>query len=186
MRHPSRYPQRPPKTRAGCSALPRPCPAWACKYSLALIIDGEPTYPPGFSCCLDFCDENEDGATLEAVGAVIATTGRRGRDRTRVRQRLGVTRELVRQIEAAAIAKLRAALPEAELRELLRDVASLETQGFTWPSSLDGAGHGTMFSELHAEMSLRHPDEPHSQQERPPCRAPLPPSLAAMAKRLGR
>lgn len=90
-----------PRTRADCAAVARPCPFVGCRYhvyldvgptgSIKLNFPGmEPwEMPAAASCVLDVADRG--GQTLEEVGAV-----------------LNFTRERGRQVEAAALAKLRA------------------------------------------------------------------------------
>ncbi len=101
-----------PKTRADCSAVPRPCPFVSCIHHLFLDVsartgaiklnfpDLEPDeLPADASCVLDVADR--DGETLESVGRAM-----------------NLTRERVRQVEVKGLAKLEAVL---ELRGL-RDV----------------------------------------------------------------
>lgn len=92
-----------PKTRGDCldggSNAARPCPYAGCRYHLALYVShtGAITVPFGDgdvarlrqSCALDVVDAHPNGATLDEVGLV-----------------LNVSRERVRQIEAAAQRKL--------------------------------------------------------------------------------
>src|SRR5271155_840590 len=90
-----------PQTRADCASVPRPCPFVGCKYNLYLDVnvdngsirlnfpDREPSdLPADRSCVLDM---TEDGAsTLEHSGNAI-----------------NLTRERIRQVEEAALAKVR-------------------------------------------------------------------------------
>jgi hypothetical protein len=102
------YPERfgRPRTRADCKDLPRPCPFVGCQFNLYLDIshrsgairwnyDCEP-WEMVSSCALDVADEG--GVTLEETG-----------------QHLGLTRERVRQVEVAALAKLAALDDRPEL-----------------------------------------------------------------------
>lgn len=100
-----------PLTRADCIRGPRPCPWVSCRYHLYL--DYYPRYKkirlnfPNLhvwemreTCALDVADLGHK--QLQAVGDV-----------------LGITRERVRQIEVAAILKLRKRLPPDILEELI-------------------------------------------------------------------
>ena len=91
-----------PKTRADCARIPRPCPFVGCKHNLFLdynratgnirwnFPNREPKdMPRAGSCALDVADQG--GVTLNATGEMI-----------------NLTRERVRQIETAALRKLRA------------------------------------------------------------------------------
>jgi hypothetical protein len=73
-------------TRADCRDGERPCPLAHCRFHLADV--APPEHLREHSCVLDLADRG--GMTLERVAAV-----------------LGCTREWVRQIEAAALKKLR-------------------------------------------------------------------------------
>jgi len=88
-----------PQTRADCIDGPRPCPWTKCRHHLAEF--GRNTHafrngvakwapPDGETCSLDVADRGEQ--TLETIGAILR-----------------VTRERVRQIEARALVKIRAA-----------------------------------------------------------------------------
>ncbi len=106
------YPERDywkPRTRKDCAEVPRPCPYVSCKYHL--FLDVHPVrgsikinfrdievWEMEESCALDVAERG--GITLEDVGDMM-----------------NLTRERVRQLEAAAIAKLKA----AEDVEFLRD-----------------------------------------------------------------
>lgn len=86
-----------PKTRADCVGGERPCPWAACRYHLLLDVTSEGTirvYAEDIeemheTCALDVADREEEGATLEQVGDLLA-----------------ITRERVRQIETRALLKL--------------------------------------------------------------------------------
>lgn len=84
-----------PATRADCESSPRPCPWVSCRHHLHLDVDPRgnlklaPEGQPGDSCALDVAEQG--GATLEEVGELLG----------------GLTRERVRQIEQAALAKVR-------------------------------------------------------------------------------
>lgn len=102
-----------PKTRADCSAVPRPCPFVACIHHLYLDVHARTgnikmnfpdlevdELPADASCALDVADR--DGATLEAVGVVM-----------------NLTRERVRQIEVKAYARLVALRDMVGLRDVV-------------------------------------------------------------------
>ncbi len=77
-----------PKLRAECASLPRPCPFPECHHHLAPDSRGEPFV---YSCALDAAD---DGAhTIDEVAEI-----------------LGATREEIRDVEIAALRKLRTTL----------------------------------------------------------------------------
>jgi transcriptional regulator with XRE-family HTH domain len=91
-----------PQTRADCAGGERPCPWVGCKWHLWLVSAGARTIRhqrraledlPA-SCALDVADEGPH--TLDEVG-----------------QALGITRERVRQIEEAALPRLRRGLERA-------------------------------------------------------------------------
>jgi hypothetical protein len=89
----------PPKTRAQCAGVPRPCPYYCCRENLRSKrrADGSVViYPSDHpdSCALDVAESGEE-LSLEEVGERLG----------------GLTRERVRQIELAAIAKLRKKMP---------------------------------------------------------------------------
>lgn len=75
----------PPLTRGDCVDGPRPCPWTGCRYHLADVVRSRTLTE---TCCLDVAARGEE--TLDAVGKI-----------------LGVTRERIRQIEAAALTRLR-------------------------------------------------------------------------------
>jgi hypothetical protein len=88
-----------PKTRGECAGGERPCPFTSCKYHLYLDVHPDrgslkfnyPTLEPWEmkeTCVLDIADRG--GLTLEEVGALLS-----------------VTRERIRQIEAAFLNQLR-------------------------------------------------------------------------------
>jgi hypothetical protein len=90
-----------PVTRADCADIPRPCPYVGCKHHLYLDVnrdtgnirvnfpDRDPDkMPANGSCVLDITDEGS--VTLEQAGAYI-----------------NLTRERIRQVEAAGLDKLR-------------------------------------------------------------------------------
>jgi len=89
-----------PKCRAECAEVPRPCPYVSCRYNLYLDVteigtlkmnwpDADPDEMTE-SCALDVADNG--GITLETVAALV-----------------GMTRERIRQIEAAAVERANAA-----------------------------------------------------------------------------
>lgn len=92
-----------PTTRAHCRHIPRPCPFISCQYHLYIDVglggglklnrpDLEPwEMPPGASCVLDAADAG--GLTSDDVGELM-----------------NLSRERIRQIEAAALPKLRKGL----------------------------------------------------------------------------
>ena len=92
-----------PSTRGDCRGGPRPCPLLSCRWNLYCDVskqgglklnrpDLEPwEMPPGASCVLDAADAG--GLTLEDVGELM-----------------NLSRERIRQIEAAALSKLRKGL----------------------------------------------------------------------------
>jgi hypothetical protein len=82
-----------PRTRAECERGVRPCPFVSCRFNLALDIGRRGSLKvnrPEESCVLDVADEG--GATRDRIGAAM-----------------GISRDAVRLIETAAIAKLREA-----------------------------------------------------------------------------
>lgn len=114
-----------PKTRGDCVDGPRPCPWISCRYSLFLDVKpngnirlnfpGIETEVDGFdrmpaSCVLDVADEG--GGTLEAVGDA-----------------LGITREMVRQMELVIQAKLLASGLAAALWQSLEPVHGPDVDG---------------------------------------------------------
>jgi hypothetical protein len=89
-----------PRTRAECVDGPRPCPWVSCRYHLALDVSprtgsikvthpGREPWELAATCALDVAAEHPEGLALEDVA-----------------QRMNLTRERVRQIEAATLAKL--------------------------------------------------------------------------------
>lgn len=102
-----------PKTRADCTAVPRPCPFVSCVHHLFLDVsartgsiklnfpDLEPDeLPADASCVLDVADR--DGETLQRVGNIM-----------------NLTRERVRQVEVKGLAKLEAITGVRGLRDLV-------------------------------------------------------------------
>lgn len=91
---------QPPRTRGDCEHGPRPCPWVDCRYHLAIeqataqAGNGSAPLDTSQSCALDVADlaELAGGLTLEDTGEI-----------------LGITRERVRQIEAAALVNARRA-----------------------------------------------------------------------------
>ena len=91
-----------PKTRGECVNGPRPCPFVSCKYHLYLDVNPKngaiklnfpdlEVWELPITCALDVADLAEDkGYTLEAIGSIM-----------------NLTRERIRQMEAAIIKKLR-------------------------------------------------------------------------------
>lgn len=98
------FPAR-PRIRADCARVPRPCPyAGSCRHHLYFEAAAKGA---GFdltaateTCALDLADRG--GLTLEEVGVAMR-----------------VTRERIRQIESAALKKLRAGLGGGALAEAL-------------------------------------------------------------------
>ena len=114
-----------PRTRADCKDGPRPCAWISCRYNLFLDVKpngnirlnfpGVVTEVDGFdrmpaSCVLDVADEG--GGTLEAVGDA-----------------LGITREMVRQMELVIQAKLLASGLAAALWQSLEPIHGPEVDG---------------------------------------------------------
>ncbi|HMJ12810.1 MAG TPA: sigma factor-like helix-turn-helix DNA-binding protein [Polyangiaceae bacterium] len=98
-----------PATRAECGSVPRPCPFVSCKHHLYLDVSQRTgsiklnfpdleVWEMSSSCALDVADEG--GATLESVGSI-----------------LNVTRERVRQLELAALARLTTVRDMKHLRD---------------------------------------------------------------------
>ncbi len=88
-----------PRTRGECADGPRPCPWVSCKHHLFLDVTRHGGLKLNFpdlepdqleqTCSLDVADEDEDGATLERVGALM-----------------NVTRERIRQLEVRGLHKV--------------------------------------------------------------------------------
>jgi Sigma-70, region 4 len=98
-----------PQTREECHQTVRPCPFVSCRFNLYLDVredgvlrlnfpDKEPDEVTA-SCSLDLA--NDGPRTLEQVAALM-----------------GMSKERARQIESAALAKLKAALPRPEDRDI--------------------------------------------------------------------
>lgn len=123
-----------PKTRGDCAGVPRPCPYVACNQHLYLDVkpNGNVQFnfpgcepwemPADFSCALDVADAG--GSTLEQVSDGFS-----------------VVRERIRQIEAAALKKLRALAPElaAHLADRERRYSMLDLVEPGWDVGRAGA-----------------------------------------------
>lgn len=99
-----------PATRAECADGPRPCPYVSCRYHLYLDVSDRTgsiklNFPDlevwelAASCALDIADDG--AATLEDVGTIM-----------------NVTRERIRQLELAALARLSMVRDMRELRDV--------------------------------------------------------------------
>ena len=105
-----------PKTREDCKNSERPCPWVGCRHNLYLDINPStgsikmnfPDAEPGdliYSCILDIVDVYAEGVCLEDVASMM-----------------NLTRERVRQIEAAAGARVRSSMMAQEYkRNFIRD-----------------------------------------------------------------
>ena len=93
--------RRPPVTRGDCLDGPRPCPWRACRYHLGCEVRGKGN---GESCALDLADRG--GISMAEVAAA-----------------LGVSKQRIEQIEAAALAKLNRALRRLGVEDGGRDAA---------------------------------------------------------------
>lgn len=102
-----------PRTRADCAGGERPCPWVGCRYHLYIDVNPQtgslilnfPDLEPWelkHTCALDGADQ--DGMTLEEVGAVM-----------------NLTRERIRQVETKGLLRLKRASPTPE------ELAALET-----------------------------------------------------------
>jgi hypothetical protein len=102
-----------PATRADCADGPRPCPYVSCRYHLYLDVSDRTgsiklNFPDlevwelAASCALDIADDG--AATLEDVGTIM-----------------NVTRERIRQLELAALARLSMVRDMRELRDVTAD-----------------------------------------------------------------
>lgn len=98
-----------PRDRNECKSIPRPCPFVTCRYNLYLDVRGDGVLRINFpdrepedmlaSCALDLA---EDGPrTLDSVAGLM-----------------GMSKERARQIETAAMQKLRVALGTKEYHDL--------------------------------------------------------------------
>lgn len=108
---------RKPKTRAGCSSSPRPCPFASCRFNLTAdvnsrgevreveLVDGAP------SCVLDVVESSAD-PTLDEVGGWLGLEG-----------------ETVRGVELAALAKFKRRGRLAGLEVFEERPAALEFEG---------------------------------------------------------
>jgi hypothetical protein len=103
-----------PSKRSQCASGPRPCPYVSCRYHLYLDVSRRTgsiklnfpdleVWEMAITCALDIADDG--GATLEDVGAIM-----------------NVTRERIRQLELAALARLAIVRDMKELREFIDDV----------------------------------------------------------------
>lgn len=106
LMHPEDTSSGRPRTRGDCLAMERPCPYAGCRFHLFIDVNERTgaikyNYPHleidqlPETCCLDVADQ--DGMTLEDVGEL-----------------LNVTRERIRQIEIAALAKVSPSLGSAD------------------------------------------------------------------------
>jgi hypothetical protein len=103
-----------PRTRADCSAIPRPCPFASCRHHLYAEISEQGWLKLNFphldvldmkeSCSLDVADRSEDvgGVTLEVLGELF-----------------NISLEGARQVELDVLGELRAKLGEDEVRAIL-------------------------------------------------------------------
>lgn len=105
-----------PKTRGDCFRVPRPCPYISCRYHLYLDIDGKGHVKVNTKKSLD---EMEETCALDAAG-------RTSRTLEDVAALLSVTRERVRQIEQAAVVRLRVIMSDGVFSEDEEAVGELE------------------------------------------------------------
>lgn len=101
-----------PKTRGECPTK-RPCPFVSCQYHLYLDVTDHGSIKYNFhgrapwelneSCALDIAEEHPDGKPLSHIG-----------------KHFGLTRERIRQIEVAALKKIRKEYDLDDLQNLLR------------------------------------------------------------------
>jgi hypothetical protein len=96
-----------PRRRADCENEARPCPFVSCRYHLYLDVapsgniklnhPGLEVWDMAQTCALDVADFNPEGLPLEEVGDLM-----------------NLTRERCRQIEFAAVGKIRNAVPRKD------------------------------------------------------------------------
>lgn len=153
QRHPAA-----PRTRADCINGPRPCPFIACKMHLWLDIGrrGHRSHvvkwhfrgvyvcpsqmPKRSSCALDLADDHaQGGMTLGEIGAAW-----------------NLHPERVRQIEVAAIAKVRRAFRKLGIDASWLDALAIEIPESTFAQAMDRAAQ--VAGEL--DLSVDLPDEP--------------------------
>ncbi len=104
-----------PEARSACADVPRPCPYVSCKHHLYLDVHPErgsiklnfphlEVWELEESCALDVADRG--GVTLEEVGTIM-----------------NLTRERVRQVETAGLARVRAAASGSPLEDYADDAS---------------------------------------------------------------
>lgn len=105
-----------PRIRGDCGNIPRPCPFVSCRYNLFLEVHPvlgtirfnygnlEPWEVPNSLCSLDYADKHPEGLTLTEVGDCLQ-----------------LTRERIRQLELAGLAKLQNRLLQSDFFNWHRD-----------------------------------------------------------------